>query len=112
MQTAVTFPPEQLEALKKVYNQRASREHPVDLRLSIPFISRGFYFVLLAGKEKRQKQRRKQEKGQHPLLKTGNIIFLTGLLFSLAILSVGGAYFLEQQETVLSTTNESTANKE
>jgi hypothetical protein len=56
--------------------------------------------VLLAGKEKRNQQRRIREKRQYPILKTGNMVFLTALLLVLAILSVGGAYLLERQETV------------
>ncbi|WP_071518510.1 hypothetical protein [Geitlerinema sp. PCC 9228] len=112
IQTAVTFTPEQLEALKQAYRARASREHPVDLRLTVPFFPRGFYFVLLAGKEKRHQPRRLQEKKQHPLTKTGNILFLTILLLVLAVLSVGGAYLLEQPGTKLPSETPPTSTQE
>lgn len=53
-----TFTSEQLQSLQSAFTQ-VSRpvSHPVNLRLSIPFLGKGFYIVLLAGPERRSKER-------------------------------------------------------
>ncbi|MBD2169261.1 hypothetical protein H6G04_33400 [Calothrix membranacea FACHB-236] len=56
-QTAATFTHAQLAELKRVFENRVSRNHAVDMRLSIPFFKKRFYLVLLLGREKRLKQR-------------------------------------------------------
>lgn len=55
--TASTFTDTQLIALKQAFGDRLNKRHAVDIRLSIPFFKRGFYIVLLLGKEKRVKKR-------------------------------------------------------
>ena len=56
-QTAATFNNAQLVALKEVFGERIAKRHSVDIRLSIPFFQRGFYLVLLLGKNKRNTER-------------------------------------------------------
>lgn len=77
-QTAATFNKAQLTALKQVFGERVSKRHAVDLRMSIPFFSRGFYLVLLLGKENRSNERLSNE-----ISKPVNRIFLAllGLVF-------------------------------
>lgn len=45
-----TFSPAQIQAIE---NAIAPRKHAVDVRLSLPFPGRGMYFVLLAGRNRR-----------------------------------------------------------
>ena len=54
-----TFTSEQLQSLHSAFTQvsRPAATPPVNLRLSIPFLGKGFYIVLLAGPEKRSKER-------------------------------------------------------
>ncbi len=51
-ETAATFTNAQLIELKKVFNGRLFKRHPVDIRLSIPFYRKRFYIVFLLGKGK------------------------------------------------------------
>ncbi|WGV25705.1 hypothetical protein [Halotia branconii] len=52
-QTAATFTDIQLAELKSVFRDRFGKRHPIDIRVSIPFLKRRFYIVLIIGKEKR-----------------------------------------------------------
>lgn len=56
-QVAVTFTDAQLTELKKVFKDRLSKRHAVNIRLSIPFPKKPFFIVLLLGKEDMSKQR-------------------------------------------------------
>ncbi|WP_335215009.1 hypothetical protein [Nostoc sp.] len=58
-QVVATFTDDQLTELQKVFRERVSKRHAVDIRLSIPFNKKRFYIVFLLGKEKRSKQNRK-----------------------------------------------------
>ena len=69
--TATTFTDTQLAALKQVFKDRISKPHAVDIKLSMPFF-KGFYIVLLLGKEKRSKKRL-----QAAISQPVNSIFLT-----------------------------------
>ena len=63
-------------------------EHPVNIRLSIPLLFWRFYLVILAGKERRDSNRRAMERQQHPLLKRGNVVAL-GYGAIIALLALG-----------------------
>lgn len=54
-------------------------EHPVNLRLSIPLIFRRFYMVLIAGPERRSRERLARERQRHPIWRPGNVAFLAGV---------------------------------
>jgi len=60
---AVTFSEEQLEEIKKQLGDRQWQRHPVDLRLSFPVLNRWFYVVILAGRERRRRERSTVEQG-------------------------------------------------
>lgn len=74
---ADTFTSEQIEAIKRVFGRNWNR-HPIDVRVSVPILELRFYLVLLAGSERRSKQRLRSEKGVYPLRTPGNIVFLLG----------------------------------
>ncbi len=52
----------------------------------IPLFGRSYYFVLLAGAERRSRQRRLRDRILYPLISIGNgifaAVFFTGILFS------------------------------
>jgi hypothetical protein len=79
-----------------------SSDHPINLRLSIPSPFGRFYLTLVAGRERRNPERRAEERRRHPLVTLGNMIFLfsfgmvLGLAF-LAMVQLGLVYVLEQQ---------------
>ena len=85
--TATTFTDTQLAALKQVFKERISKRHAVDIKLSMPFF-KGFYIVLLLGKEKRAKKRLQAAISQPVnsiLLTISGLVLITSLLGSLYI---------------------------
>jgi len=85
--TATTFTDTQLAALKQVFKERISKRHAVDIKLSMPFF-KGFYIVLLVGKEKRSKKRLQAAISQPVnsiLLTISVLVLITSLLGSLYI---------------------------
>ncbi len=75
--------------------------HPVNIRLTIPFLKKRYYMTLVAGMERRSAQRLAEERLKHPLIKTGNVLMMaafgiiTGLAF-LAVFQVASSYMLQQ----------------
>lgn len=53
--------------------------HPIDIRLSLPFIASRFYFTIVAGREKRRPDRRLDDRSDYPLMTLGNALFGLGV---------------------------------
>ncbi len=68
-----------------------TNDHPVDIRLSIPFLFARCYITIVAGKERRGRKRREAEYRKHSLLKIGNVLFIVAvqIVFCLAIFYAG-----------------------
>jgi hypothetical protein len=81
-----SFSDEQLEAIRSALVNPA--HHPVNIRLSIPLLFKRFYFVVLAGPERRSRIRLKAER--FPLWTPANTIFLGMLLLSLLVTLYNG----------------------
>ncbi len=66
-------------------------DHPVNIRLSIPFLFTRYYVTIVAGKERRSRERRTSEYRKHSLLKVGNVLFIVAvqIVCCLAVLYVG-----------------------
>ncbi len=62
------------------------RRHPVDLRLTMPFIGCDLYFTVVAGPERRSTARRQLERRRHPVRTLGNAAFV--------LLALAGCYGL------------------
>lgn len=59
-----------------------TRSYPVDIRLSVPFFGRRFFFVFLSGIERRSVERIRQERQKHSLWTIANICAIGfGLVF-------------------------------
>ncbi|MEH2417760.1 hypothetical protein [Nostoc sp.] len=89
-EVVATFTDAQLTELQKVFKERVSKRHAVDIRLSIPFIKKRFYVVFLLGKEKRSKQNRKDT-----IFKPVNSIFLIRYCLVLIPLLLAALYIVE-----------------
>lgn len=65
-----------------------SRDHAIDLRLSIPLVFGRYYVTIVAGRERRNQARLVAERGKHPLWTAGNALLLAacGTIAGLAIL--------------------------
>ncbi len=81
-------------------------DHPVNIRLSIPLLSRRYYLTLVAGTERRSAQRMAEERKKHPLAKTGNVLvfgmlgIFTGLA-CLAVIQLAAGYLLRHVDMVV-----------
>ena len=64
--------------------------HPINLRLTVPFPFGRFYLTILAGKERRNPERRVDERRKNPIATKWNIAFLglLGLVTGLALFTV------------------------
>ncbi len=54
----------------------SGRDHPLNIRVSLPLLFGRYYVVVLAGKELRSAERRIEERQKHPLWTTANTIIL------------------------------------
>ena len=84
---AASFDSTQLKAIVTVFGARQWRRHAIDRRVVIPFLGRSFYFVALAGGERRSASRRLSDRLLHPLATAGNaalaVVFFVSILLSL-----------------------------
>ena len=53
--------------------------HPINIRFSVPFVGGRYYFTMVAGRERRTHERRRDERSDHPLMTWGNAFFAMGL---------------------------------
>ncbi|MGM3305106.1 hypothetical protein ACSQ6I_03825 [Anabaena sp. WFMT] len=92
---AATFTKEQIEAIRKGFSHNEWQQHSLDLRISVPIPLIRFYLVLLAGEERRSKQRWQYEKQLYPLWTFGNIFFLILLSFIIISGSISALFLIK-----------------
>ncbi|WP_417819692.1 hypothetical protein [Terasakiella sp.] len=63
-----------------------SNEHPLNLRLSVPFFTKRFYLTIVGGPEQRTHARLKEERHTHPVRSVINLLFAVGVVGGAAIL--------------------------
>lgn len=80
--------PAQRQAFAAVTDPAPAATHPVDLRVTVPMPGRSMFLSVLAGPERRSKDRRSVERRRHPLHTAGNIIFLGSSLFGVYALGL------------------------
>jgi hypothetical protein len=83
-EVANKFTFQQIEAVKRGFGYNSRSRHLLDIRVSVPIPGLRFYLVLLAGSERRSKQRLRFDKGLYPFWTPSNILFVIG--FSIIIL--------------------------
>ncbi len=86
---ANSFTEFQLTMIEHALDGGCWREHLVDIRLSIPLLWRRFYFVILAGPERRSRERRRGERRRRPLGTIANIVVFAVFLLLLIPAVVG-----------------------
>lgn len=84
---ATSFTPDQLAELQRVMRNSYSK-HPIDIRLTIPFPKRGFYFVLFAGRERRSIERLRAENPHYVYTAVLGLFVALGSLTALTVPSV------------------------
>jgi hypothetical protein len=88
--------PTQMEALQSASRGIQTGNHAVDLRLILPFPGRGFYVVLLGGRERRSIKRLRAE---HPRYLYSTLLGGLALLGLLAAITVPTVLWLAQVNT-------------
>jgi hypothetical protein len=81
---AETFSDAQLRAIIRAYGVRSWGRHAIDIRFALPVLTRTYYFVFLAGIDKRPRSRNRAERHSHPLATLGNFLFLSLVLLLLS----------------------------
>ncbi len=84
----------QLESIERALEGGRWDDHPVDLRLSIPVLWRRFYFVLLAGPERRSAERRKNERARRPGRVIADVILFVLFFMLLVPGAIGSIHLL------------------
>ena len=74
-----TLSNEQKEAIHHAADQSNWSAHPLNIRVSIPFIRRRFYITVVGGEEKRSAERRTHDRNRYPLRTIANIFFFLGI---------------------------------
>lgn len=54
-------------------------DHVINVRISIPLIFGRYYVTVVAGRERRNADRRKTERRKHPMVTLGNLLFIAVL---------------------------------
>ena len=86
---ASSFNLEQLQAMQSALQATQWRKHPIDIRLSVPILWKTFYVVLVAGPERRSRQRLIAERSKNPIWTYSNMIFAVMLVCVGMLASLG-----------------------
>lgn len=90
---AESFNDDQLLAIKQAFAESPSRSHALDLRLSVPLLFGRFYFVVIAGPERRRRQHRIRPLPRRSITRVLNIGFSLAVL-TVALLAIAGIAYL------------------
>ncbi|MGF1610104.1 MAG: hypothetical protein ACFCUQ_11955 [Kiloniellales bacterium] len=84
---AASFTEEQRRAIRTMFDGRAARRHPVDIRHSVGFGRHRFYLVILGGRERRLLPKSRPQGALSQIASLAGYLALTGgLLAALAVL--------------------------
>ena len=81
--------PEQYSAIARAAGHAAWTGHPVNIRITIPLLFKNCYLTILAGADRRNRERRIAERAKHPVRTAGNLMFVfagAGLFYIAAVL--------------------------
>ena len=67
-------------AIDSAVGTRAWKRPPVNIRFSVPFLTRCYYITVVSGEEKRTQKRLAEERGEYPLRTLANGFFFEGVL--------------------------------
>ena len=83
---------EQRAAIAAAAGQWHAKSHRVNIRLSLPLLSKRWYFTVLGGPERRTAERRQAERVRNPVRTAGNMAFI--FLAAIAFYGIGAALVL------------------
>ncbi len=100
-EAATSFTDLQLAMIEHALDSGRWQIHPLDIRFSIPFFWRQFYFVFLAGPERRSPERRRDERISRPIKAVANSVVFALFLMLLIPAAVGTVQIISMDWTGL-----------
>lgn len=91
-EVAGTFSETQRAALYSAVKPTTWKRHPINIRLSFPFVGGRYFITVVGGPEKRSNERLHREHRMFPFRTLGNIMFLLG---------IGGAFTFAAMFTMM-----------
>lgn len=85
---SASLTPQQRAAVWSAVRPVSWRGHPIDIRLSLPFLGKRYYLTLVGGVERRSAERLRRERVIFPLRTLGNILFLLGVGGTMVVVAV------------------------
>lgn len=92
VEVAQTFTQAQRAALYSAVKPTTWKRHPINIRLSFPFLGGRYFITVVGGPEKRGADRLAREHRMFPFRTVGNIMFLLG---------IGGAFTFAAMATMV-----------
>lgn len=74
-----TLTPQQQAAIREALAEPEWNLHPVNIRVSVPFLERRYYVTIVGGEDKRSATRRDHDRRKYPLRTIANIFFVLGI---------------------------------
>lgn len=74
-----TLTPQQQAAIRDALAEPEWKLHPVNIRVTLPFLKRRYYVTVVGGEDKRSAARRAHDRRKYPLRTIANIFFVFGL---------------------------------
>ena len=90
---ASSFSDTQLAAIKHALGCGWSN-HPVEIRRTIPFFGRHYFFVLLGGLERRSPDRIRDDQAKRPLWTFANSLVIGGFVLMMLFSMIGSTFLL------------------
>ena len=85
-----TLTSEQKEAIHEAASDPAWDRPPVNIRISVPFFTRRYFFTIVGGEEKRSLERRAHDRNRYPLRTVANIFFFIGAVTLFYVVAIMG----------------------
>lgn len=93
-EVALSFTDDQIRELERVLAAAPAKRLPVDIRITVPLFRRGFFITVLAGPERRSRERLREERGKHALWTFTNLCCFAFLLVLFVPTVIGLAHIL------------------
>lgn len=93
-----TLTPEQKEAIYLAIRPPEWKFHPINIRLSVPFVRRRYYLTLVGGEDSRSVARRQHDRHRYPLRTAANVLFIAAVgasvyMAALILIGMQGTFF-------------------
>lgn len=88
-----TLTDEQRSALISALRVMPWKTHPVDLRFTIPFFGRKYYFALVSGRDKRSPVRLRSDRKAREARSMGGMMFVLAIAAVFYLIVIAGMFF-------------------